>query len=126
MKIKNPSLPLLGFLQASGLVLYLFLVSQAMFRFSTILGPSTSEFLAPIVFLLLFVISVVTCGFLVLAKAGLLFWEKRYKESFTLIGWTIGWSALYLIGIVLILANSPQLAIQPLPQSVPEPVLYQQ
>ena len=93
--LKKPSTPFTAFLQATGLVIYLVLISlffNSMERSFT--GPST-QFYAPIIMLLLFVISAVISGLLILGRAGFLFWEKRYKESFTLIGWTVGWGLLY-------------------------------
>ncbi|HLB51797.1 hypothetical protein A3F07_04660 [candidate division WWE3 bacterium RIFCSPHIGHO2_12_FULL_38_15] len=65
-------------------------------------GPAAS-FYAPIIILLLFIISAVISAILVLGRAGILFWEKRYKESFTLLGWTIGWGILYLALFIFIL-----------------------
>jgi Na+(H+)/acetate symporter ActP len=37
-----------------------------------------------------------------LGRAGVLFWDKKYKEAFTLVGWTVGWSLVYLV-ILLVL-----------------------
>lgn len=102
MKIKNLSLPFLGFLQATSLLIYIILISNFLAYANKIFGPVNS-FFGPLAFLLLFVVSVIISGILVLARAGFLFWEKRYKESFTLIFWTLGWSVLYLIGVFIIL-----------------------
>lgn len=65
-------------------------------------GP-VPNFLGPMAFLLLFIISAIISGLLVLGRAGFLFWEKRYKESFTLIGWTLFWAVIYLILVFIFL-----------------------
>lgn len=59
--------------------------------------------MAPIIMLLLFIISAVISSILVLGKAGILFWEKKYSEAFTLLGWTVGWGIFYLILLIVIL-----------------------
>ena len=87
---KKLSRPFLGFLQSTGLVVYIGLVAY----FFT-LGPMFSKksgaaFYAPIIMLLLFILSAVVSALLVLGESGILFWEKKYKESFTLLGWTVG------------------------------------
>lgn len=102
MKLKNLSLPFLAFLQATGLLVYIGLVSQIFIHGNKIFGPQFN-FLGPVAFLLLFVISAIISGLLVLAKPAYLFWEKRYKEAFTLIGWTLSWLVLYLALALLFL-----------------------
>jgi hypothetical protein len=99
---KKFSLPFLGFLQATGLVMYITLVAY----FFT-LGPvfstkSSAAFYAPIIMLLLFILSAVVSALMVLGKAGVLFWEKNYREAFTLLGWTLGWGFFYFSAIFLI------------------------
>lgn len=102
MKIKNLSLTFLGFLQATGLLIYIGLVSQIFIHGNKMFGPQFN-FLGPLAFLLLFVISAIISGLLVLARPGYLFWEKRYKESFNLIGWTLFWLIIYLLLALLFL-----------------------
>lgn len=93
---KKFSPPFLAFLQASGLVVYIILISF-FFNFVTpAFRNEVAEFYAPILMLLLFVISAVISAALFLGHAGVLFWEKKYREAFTLIGWTAGWGLLYL------------------------------
>jgi len=95
--LKNFSVPFLAFLQATGLAVYLILLSF-FFNFVTpIFSNKYEQFYAPIIMLLLFVLSAVICASLFLARAGFLFWEKKYKQSFTLLGWTVGWGIFYLI-----------------------------
>ena len=98
---KKFSLPFVGFLQATGLVAYIALVSL----FFNVVGPnldsSENKFYNPIIALLLFVTSAVISALIVLGKASVLFWEKKYKESFTLVGWTMGWDILYFALFIL-------------------------
>jgi len=102
MKFKNFSLPFLGFLQATGLLLYITLIATFMANANKVFGP-VDNFAGPIAFLLLFVVSAIITSSTVLARAGFLFWEKRYKESFTLLGWTLTWAIFYLISVFVIL-----------------------
>ncbi len=100
------SIPFLGFLQATGLVVYIALVSY----FFT-LGPvfdrtSGADFYGPIIALLLFILSAVISALLVLGRAGMLFWDKKYRQAFTLLGWTLGWGFFYFLAILLILLYS--------------------
>ncbi len=97
VKIKNLSLPFLGFLQATGLLIYVTLVALFMSNANQIFGKTDNSFFGPIAFLLLFIISATISATIVLARAGYLFWEKRYQEAFTLLGWTLGWAVLYFI-----------------------------
>gem|GEM_PF-1648425 len=100
------SAPFLGFLQATGLVVY---IGMLVYFFT--LGPLFSgkedvEFFGPILALLLFVLSAVISALLVLGRAGVLFWNKAYRQAFTLLGWTLGWGLFYFVGIVLLVLQS--------------------
>jgi hypothetical protein len=97
---KKLSLPFVAFLQATGLVVYI-LILDLFFNFmGTHFVKAPGAFYGPLMMLLLFVISAVISGLLVLGKAGYLFWEKRYKQSFTLLGWTVGWGLFYFALLV--------------------------
>jgi len=100
--LKKQSTPFFAFLQTTGLVIYITLVSL-FFSFVTPNFSTSAQLYAPIIMLLLFVISAVISALLVLGRAGILFWEKKYRESFTLIGWTVGWGFLYFALFVLII-----------------------
>jgi len=104
MKLTNLSSTLLGFLQATGLVVYIGLVCSLFVHGETWFG-TMGNFLAPLFFLLVFVFSAVITALLVLGRSGFLFWEKRYKESFRLLGWTLGWTSFYLIALVITLIS---------------------
>lgn len=100
MKLEKFSLPFLAFLQATGVLVYVSLISLLVFNGNKIFGP-VGGFLGPVAFLLLFIVSAMITGSLSLARAGFLFWEKKYKDSFTLTGWTLGWCVFYLLLILL-------------------------
>lgn len=100
---KRFSLPFIAFLQASGLVIYIILISIFFNYVTPSFNHQIDEFYAPIIMLLVFIISAVISALLVLGRAGFLFWEKRYKESFTLVAYTVGWGIIYLIIFLTIL-----------------------
>jgi len=99
--MRKISLPFLAFLQATGLVVYIGLVSLIFLYGNQIFGRM-NNYSGPILFLLIFVFSAVICSILVLGRAGFLFWEKRYKEAFPLFFGTIGWILFYLILVFLL------------------------
>ena len=100
--MKKITLPFLGFLQATCLVIYIGLVT-GFFAFAENWFPNLDFFYGPILMLLLFVVSAVISALLVLGRAGYLFWEKRYRECFMLLGWTIGWALFYLVAMIVML-----------------------
>jgi hypothetical protein len=99
--IKKISLPFLAFLQTSGLVVYIILLSIFFNFIEEELPMNATPYYGFGVMVLIFVISAVFSASLILGRAGYLFWEKRYKESFTIVKWTIIWGVLY-IGIFLL------------------------
>ncbi len=97
---KRSSTPFVAFLQATCLVLYLLLLS---FFFNFVIpqfDKTATEFYAPIIMLLLFIVSAVISATLVLGRAGMLFFEKKYKDAFTTLGWTILWALFYFVLII--------------------------
>ena len=92
-----------GFLQATGLVTYLCLLSLFFTFVTPNFSKTTAAFYQPIVILLIFVLSAVVTSMTVLGRAGFLFWEKRYKEAITLIGWTVGWIFLYVFVFMMLI-----------------------
>jgi hypothetical protein len=102
VRINKFSLPFLAFLQATGLLIYVSLISLFMLSANQIFG-NFPNFFGPIAFLLLFVISATISALLVLGRTGFLFWEKRYKESFSLAFWTLGWLIFYLATVFIYL-----------------------
>lgn len=103
---KNPSVQFVAFLQATGFISYLIVLSTIFnFVLPNIDKPEV-QFYAPIIMLTLFVTSAVISGLLILGKAGTLFWDKNYKEAFILIGWTLGWLVFYSTCFLFILSRS--------------------
>ncbi len=100
---KKISKPFLGFLQASGLVTYILIVSVFLNNVDNIFHKDTGEYMAPILMLLLFIISAVISSSLVLGRAGVLFWEKKFSEAFTLLAWTMGWGVFYFLLLLTVL-----------------------
>lgn len=100
---KNLSKPFQGFLQASGLVTYILIISVFLNNVDSIFHKDTAEYMAPILILLLFIISAVISSSLVLGRAGILFWEKKYSEAFTLLAWTMGWGIFYFLLLLTVL-----------------------
>ena len=101
--LKNKSVQFLAFLQSTGLVIYLLLISLFFNFVIPNLHDTIAQFYAPVIMLLLFVISAVISGLLVLGRAGMLFWEKKYREAYTLVGWTVGWGVFYFALFIFIL-----------------------
>ncbi|MFH1832771.1 MAG: hypothetical protein ABH816_01200 [Candidatus Levyibacteriota bacterium] len=100
--MRKLSLPFLAFLQATGLVVYIGLVSL-IFIYGNQMFGKVDNYLGPILLLLIFVFSAVISALLVLGRAGFLFWEKRYKEAFPLLFWTMGWIGIYLVLVFILL-----------------------
>ena len=98
--MKKSSLPFQAFLQATGLVLYIGVLVAFMNYFGNHTSAAFPSVYGPVVLLLLFILSALISGGLVLGRAGLLFWDKKRCQAVTLVGWTAGWIAVYL-GILL-------------------------
>lgn len=94
--LKKLSLPFIAFLQVTGLVIYIIFISSFFTFISPTMNKDISEFYAPIIMLTLFVISAIISATLVLGRAAVLFWEKRYKECFAIVLWTVIWGFVYL------------------------------
>ena len=101
--LKKMSAPFIAFLQASGLVAYLIIISTFFNFMGSNFDQNAGPYFSVIIMLLLFVMSAVISALLILGRSGFLFWEKRYKESFTLIAWTVGWGIFYLALFLLML-----------------------
>ena len=101
---KKPSVPFIAFLQATGLFVFIGLVTV----FMNCLGDAFQKtdvgiFYGPVLALLLFITSAVISALLVLGKAGILFWDKKYKEAFTLLGYTVAWCVFYIAFLFILM-----------------------
>ena len=101
--LKKLSLPFIAFLQVTGLVIYIIFISSFFTFISPSMDKQVSEFYAPIIMLTLFVISAVISALLILGRAAILFWDKKYAECFKIIYWTVLWGFTYLIIFFLLL-----------------------
>jgi len=91
------SLPFIGFLQTSGLTVY---VSSVVYLMQTLgggnVGPSNPMF-SGISILLLFVMSAMISASIMLGYPAWLYRGGKTKQAFTIVGWSIGWLLVYFI-----------------------------
>lgn len=85
----------LAFLQALGITLYCSLIGSFMLYMESKGGPD-SDF-APIAFLLLFSVSVLTCALTVFYNPFILFFDGKKKEAINLILYTTCWLFSFLL-----------------------------
>lgn len=104
MNINKFSIKKLAFLQALGLAIYVGLIATMFHYVDKIFGNEPDNYLAPVFMLTLLVFSVLICGILTLGRFAYLFWEKKYKDAYTLLGYTIGWIFIYWVLIAIIIA----------------------
>ena len=62
-----------------------------------------NDFVAPVLFLLIFITSAVISGLIVLWTPGYLFWERNYKKSIDILAWTVSFSIMYFLVILSVL-----------------------
>ncbi|TAK96037.1 hypothetical protein EPO05_02680 [Patescibacteria group bacterium] len=87
-----------AFLLALGEVAYISLVALLMFTVGKLFGDKPDPvIIAPIAFLLLFVISAAVSGALILGKPLTLFLEGKKKEALQLFSCTVAWLVVFLI-----------------------------
>jgi len=85
-----------------GALVYIVLVGLLIQNGATIFGK-VSTFLGPIAFLLLFVVSALIVGALILGKPFMLYLDGKKKEAFSLFLATGLWLAIYTIIALLVL-----------------------
>jgi hypothetical protein len=92
----------IGFLCALGEVAYIGLVALLMNSAGRFFGNTPdNKILAPITFLLLFVLSAAVSGALVLGKPVLMYVEGKKKEALALFGFTLFWLFIFFVLIVI-------------------------
>ena len=90
---------LIAFLQALGLVTYCCLVGLLFWRGNQWFGKMPN-YLGPVLFLTLFVVSAVISALIVMGYPFLLFWEKKKtRQALKLVAYTVLW----LIGFIFLL-----------------------
>ena len=89
-----------GLLDAAGVVAYVAVIAWLGMHAQNIFGkPDT--FLAPMFILLLFVVSALITGLLVLGKPIVLYLDGSKKEAVSLTLITLGWMIVFLVGIIV-------------------------
>jgi len=91
------SLPFIGFLQTSGLTVYVSFVVYLMQTLSDRTFVPSNPMLGGISVLLLFVMSAMICAAIMLGYPALLFRSGKTKPAMTIVGWSIGWLLMYFI-----------------------------
>jgi hypothetical protein len=96
-----------AFFLALGEGIYISLVALLMFSVEKLFGQKPDPvIIAPIAFLLLFVISASISGALILGKPLMLYLDGKKKEALWLFGFTLAWLFLFLIVAFVIVAVS--------------------
>ena len=101
--MNSPGVILKSFLAALATFAYVAAVAWTGFHAQAIFGTNgkADTFLAPLFMLLLFVISALITGLLVLGKPIHLYMNGAKKEAFTMLFATLGWLVLFLFGVVI-------------------------
>lgn len=87
-----------AFLLALGEGIYISLVALLLFSVEKLFGSKPDPaVIAPIAFLLLFVISAAISGALILGKPLMLYLDGKKKDALQLFGFTLAWLVLFLI-----------------------------
>ena len=95
-----------SFLAAAGTVAYISGVAGLMRNAEKFFGEGDPDtILAPITFLLTFVVSASITGLLVLGRPIHLYLSGLKREAFILLAATIGWLIVFLVIVILILFN---------------------
>ncbi len=81
--------------------MYVFGVVGLMQNAERLFGPD-ENFLAPVSFLMLFILSVVITGGLILGKPILMFLNGEKAEAVKLFLYTVGWLALMIVVLLLV------------------------
>ena len=91
-------------LQAVGITVYCGLVGMLMWGGNKWFGPM-NNFMGPLLFLLLFVVSALICGLIGVGYSGWLFFEKKERnKALRLVGYTAGWLVLFTVAVIAVLA----------------------
>ena len=94
-----------AFLFALGEGIYIALVATLMFLVGKLFGDKPDPaIIAPIAFLLLFVISAAISGALILGKPLMLYLDGKKKEAVQFFGCTLAWLVAFLIVAFVIIA----------------------
>ncbi len=98
--MKKLNLPLISFLSALGIAVYVTGVALLMQNSEQIFGKM-DNLLGPVAFLLLFVVSAAVCGALALGKPALLYFNGQKKEAVKLFLYTVAW--VFVITMIVLI-----------------------
>ena len=95
-----------GLIFALGEAVYIFLIALFFFNAQRIFGSGPdNKLLAPMAFLMLFVVSAAISGALVLGRPILLYLDNKKQEAVKLFLATLGWMVVFLIILFTALAT---------------------
>ena len=101
--MKTSKYLLKSFLSAVGVFVYVSAIAWLGFNSQMIFGATKESFLAPLLVLLLFVVSASVTGLMVLGKPIQLYLDGMKKEAFTLLLATLAWLVIFLSAVVVVL-----------------------
>lgn len=90
-----------SFVNAVGTIIYVALVTLAMRIGGEIFGKVDNNFIGPIVFLLLFVLSATVTASLILGQPIWWYLNNQKIEALKLFGMTLAWIALFIVIFIL-------------------------
>lgn len=93
----------MSFVHSGGVLVYIAIVATIMNNSERLFGQMTG-YLGPIAFLLLFTLSALVVGALILGKPLILYLDGHKKEAIALLGATAGWLGLFTIIALVIMA----------------------
>lgn len=102
--MNNKQLIKRAIIDSLGTVAYIFLISLFLNNASKLFGEADNKFLFPVVFLLIFILSALLTGFLILGKPLMLYIDKEKKQSLKLLFYTgvSLFAILIIIGTILV------------------------
>jgi hypothetical protein len=101
--LRKETMKKIGFFNALGTVVYISIVATIMQNGSKFFGEK-DNFVTPIIVLLLFTLSAITVGGLVLGKPLMLYLEDKRKEAVAMFLQTAGWLAGFTVIAMVISA----------------------
>jgi hypothetical protein len=90
-------------IHAAGVLVYVAAVALLMSRAEQMFGDEKT-FLAPVVFLLLFIVSATITGLLVLGRPAQLYLDGFKRDAITMLAATVGWLIVFLAAVATVLA----------------------
>lgn len=91
-------------LNSLGVFVYIFAIALFFFNANKLFGAE-DNFLMPVLMLLLLVLSATITGALVLGKPIMLFLENQKEAAVKLLGYTIGWLAVFAVIAMIVLVS---------------------